>query len=71
MDHFPNAGFDITCVNCNALIRVVKIAFGPDEKNSFDCPFCNQSLFSSDGMWVYDVERVLRPGVIDSKENHR
>ncbi len=54
---------DVTCMNCDAVVRVVAVGYGViDEKKSFDCPECGKPLCSwDDSAVVYDIERVLVP----------
>ncbi len=54
---------DITCLHCAAVIRVIHAGYGPDEKEWFACPECNQPLFSAERRGiVYDIERVVKRG---------
>jgi hypothetical protein len=52
-------GFDLTCNCCGAVVSVKRLdSFGEDERKSFDCPCCNNLLFTwSHG--AYDIARVI------------
>jgi hypothetical protein len=53
------ASINVTCSNCDSIVRVVRVGLGKDERDHLDCPVCNGSLFSwSSG--VYGIECVIK-----------
>jgi hypothetical protein len=58
---------DITCLHCEAVVRVITVGYGPDEKKWFACPECNRPLFSAERGTVYDIERVVKRGRPEAK----
>ena len=63
---------DITCPHCDAVVRVITVAYGVvDEKRWFACPDCNKPLLSWEGARVYEIDRVMKHGRTDSVPRER
>jgi hypothetical protein len=59
---------DVTCLRCEAVLRVIHAGSGPDEKKWFACPESGRSLFSADERGiVYDIDGVVKRGRPEAK----
>lgn len=54
---------DVTCSNCDGIVRIVTVGSGVDERKTIDCPCCGRPLVSYPSGSIYDIERIVKRGV--------